>query len=529
MTPQERFEILKDKYYYDEDEANEKVNFIEEMCTHVKGRLAGSSLLLDPWQKDEIIRPIFGLKYKKGGRRVINKVYIEIPRKNAKTTLCASIELILLFTDGEPGAEIYNCAGDDEQANLLFRITKSMIANNDDLSGNSHSFQSSITYGDSFIKKITSKSDTKHGLNSHGVVYDEFHVAPNSELYDVLKTSTGARRNPLFIAITTAGDNMESVCFEQHDIAVKILDGVIEDDNYWVVVYAAASDADIYSEQTWRSANPLYDSSPELRDYLARSVKEIKYQPTFESTFRRLHLNQWVGARETWMPDDKWMACASKFEPEPGDESYWGLDLGLVQDVSALVGIFPKEWGVGVKCFFYIPEETAHERTRRENINYDLWIKDGYVKTTPGSATDYGFIEVDIMDNLMINYNIRAIGYDRKYSSELVLRLEKQIGEGIMSPFGQGYVSMNAPIKQLEKMILNKQLRHSGNPVLRWMCSNVDMKLDVHENASFQKRHKTNRIDGMVALAMAVGEWMTAKPIRRSRYEDNPEFDVIKL
>src|SRR5690606_3227732 len=175
MTVEERFEILKKKYRYDEKAAQEKIQYIEPHCRHVEGDLYGQPLILPDVYKEQILKPIFGLK-RPNGKRLNRKVYVQMPRKNAKTTMMAAVELALLFNDGEPSAQIYNCAGDDEQAGLLFAAAKKMVALDPVLRKASRSFQSSITYNGSFIKKITSKSDTKHGFNTHGYIYDELHV-----------------------------------------------------------------------------------------------------------------------------------------------------------------------------------------------------------------------------------------------------------------------------------------------------------------------------------------------------------------
>jgi phage terminase large subunit-like protein len=227
VTASERFEGLKKKYRYDAEAAEEKISFIEKHCRHVEGDLYGEPLILPDSFKDEIIRPIFGLK-RENGKRLIRKVYIQMPRKNAKTTMMAAVELVLLYTDGENSAQIYNCAGDDEQAGLLFAAAKKMVENDPTARGLSKVFQSSITYKDSFIKKITSKSETKHGFNTHAWIYDELHVAKNRDLYDTLNTSTGQRSNPLGIMITTPGTDKLSICYYHYEYTRKLLNGSIQ-------------------------------------------------------------------------------------------------------------------------------------------------------------------------------------------------------------------------------------------------------------------------------------------------------------
>ena len=274
---------------------------------------------------------------RKGGNRLIYSVYIEIPKKNAKTTICAAIELALLFNDGEKGAEIYNCAGDVEQASLLFNIAKMMIKNNPELSGISESFQTSITYKDSFIRKLTSAPETKHGFNASAVIYDELHVAKTRELYDSLYSAGAQRQNPLFIIITTAGNNKQSICYEQHQLTQKVLSGALEDDTHWGVIYSIDQKADIYSEETWRITNPLYDYSEPLRKFIKKMSIKVRNTPSFESTFRQLHLNQWVSAYGSWISDDVWMGCAGEEIDLSGRKCWGGLDLADGRDFNSLV------------------------------------------------------------------------------------------------------------------------------------------------------------------------------------------------
>ncbi len=529
MTVQERFEILKEKYHFDESAALEKREFIETKCRHIKGSLAGQLFKISDWQYEDIIKPIFGLKVKEGGRRLIRMVYIEVPRKNGKTTLMSGVELALLFNDGEPGAEVYNCAGDDAQAGLLFSITKKMIEKDDELSSASRSFQSSITYGDSFIKKITSKSDTKHGFHSHGIIYDELHVAPNRELYDTLFTSMGARRNPLFLSITTAGTDTESVCYKQHEKVMGLLNGSIELDYYWGVIYSAPRDADISSEEVWRDANPLYDESEELRIFLRGAYDTIKTEPSFESSFRRLCLNQWVGTIETWIADDVWMDNSG--DPICEGECYAGLDLATVSDVCAFVLIFPGD-KISIKPFFFVPADKVEERSRKDGVNYNVWVEQGLMIPTPGNIVDYSYVVAKIIE-CMNTYDIKEIGYDRKFIEQLANKFDQadvDISTWPIFPVGQGFFGISEPVKNIERNAISNKFLHGGNPVLRWMISNVVIDVDPAENYKLNRNKAKEKIDGVAALADALAAHSGADPEFRSRYEDEgAELDSINM
>lgn len=509
MTPKQRLKHLSKKYYFDKEAAQEKVDFIEQYCTHVKGALAGEPLILEDWIKDEIIYPVFGLMDRKGGNRLIYSVYIEIPKKNAKTTICAAIELALLFNDGEKGAEIYNCAGDVEQASLLFNIAKMMVKGNSELAGISERFQTSITYKDSFIKKLTSAPETKHGFNASAVIYDELHVAKTRELYDSLYSAGAQRQNPLFIIITTAGNNKQSICYEQHQLTQKVLAGALEDDSHWGVIYSVDQTADIYSEETWRIANPLYDYSEFLRKFIKKMSVKVKNTPSFESAFRQLHLNQWVSAYDSWISDDAWMKCAGAEVDLSGRKCWGGLDLAATMDFNSLVLYF--EDGE-VLPFFWIPADMVDKRVERYSNDFQIWVDKGFVRMTEGNVADYDVIKADIQD-LNLKYNIQSIGYDAKFSAPIVSTIDSVV----FNPFGQGIVTMSYPTKLLERLIMSEKINHFGNPVLRWMCSNVAVYIDANENIKVIKNKSIDKIDGIVALIMAIGE--SVDPEEESVYE----------
>lgn len=517
-------------YYYDKAAADKVVNWIEKYITHVKGELAGGPLILEKWQKEDILRPVFGIKRKSDGLRRFRTVYIEIPRKNAKSTLGAAIGLYLLLADGEPGCEVYGAAGDVFQAHIIFDIAKGMIHQNPDLSARCRAWQYSITpkrKENSFYKVISAEAKTKYGFNAHGIIVDEFFVQPNRELWDALTTSTGSRRQPLTIAITTSGFDKETICYEIHEYAVKVKNGIIKDDSFLPVLYSAEMEDDIYSIKVWKKANPGFGSIVK-EEYIREQVNKIKNQPSFESTFRRLHLNQWVGTAETWIPDDIWMSCSGK--PEFKGPCYGGVDLSTVGDISAYVLFWPET--NSIKCYLFVPEESVHDRSRREGINYDTWTKQGHLIATPGNVIDYDYILKAMIESREM-YDVRGIGFDRYLIQDLANKFSQadvNLETWPLVPVGQGYVSMSEPTKSIERMAHGGEMRHGGNPVLRWMCSNVQIESDAAGNIKMSKKRSREKIDGMVALAMAISSWGGQEPEFRSRYEDpDAELESINL
>lgn len=513
MTVSERFEGLKKKYHYDAKAAEEKIAFIEKHCRHVEGSLYGKPLILPDKFKDEILRPVFGLK-KPNGKRVIQKVYIQMPRKNAKTTMMAAVELVMLFNDGEPSAQIYNCAGDDDQAGLLFTAAKKMVDLDPVLRKASKVFQSSITYKHSFIKKITSKSDTKHGFNTHGWIYDEIHVAKNSDLYDTLDTSTGQRDNPIGWMITTPGTDKLSICYRQYTYTNNLLNGIIEDDSYWGVVYESDSTADIFSPETWAICNPLYDLSENLRDDIAKKANQAKNDPQYENSFRRLNLGQWTQSETRWIPLENWTALTGKVTREEyqGEIAWLGLDLSSTSDLTSLCTLFDDGDCIVPFWDLWIPEKAAEYYEKQFNIPYSIWAKQGFINISPGNTINFADVEHKILE-INDRYSIRSVGYDEWNSRDLAARLQENHGiEVMINP--QGYRLSNA-IKKIKERIMQAGIIHTGNPVVNWTFDNILVKENEEGNIKIVKpmsqgasERREKKIDPWISYAMAVNEWM---------------------
>ena len=262
-------------YYFDEEAADKAVLFIEKFCSHVKGELAGKPFILEQWQKDDIVRPLFGWKDEETGLRRYRFCYVEIPRKNGKSNLAAALILLLLFADDEPGAELISAAGDRGQANIVFSIAQEMIKNNKHLRSRCKVLRNTIEYKSSWYKSISAEAYTKHGLNCHGIIFDELHTQPNRDLFDVLTTSVGSRRQPVIIALTTAGHDRASICYEMHEYSEAVLSGTIEDDTFLPVLYRADPEDDWTKEETWKKANPGYGTICN-KAYFTDAVKSKK-------------------------------------------------------------------------------------------------------------------------------------------------------------------------------------------------------------------------------------------------------------
>lgn len=508
----------------DNNKAQVRIKFIERVCTHVKGDLAGKPFILEDWQK-EFITTLYGT-LNDDGTRQYRTAYVQIPRKNGKSNLSAALALAELFVGGEKGAEIYCCASSRDQAKIVFDVCKQMIKNSSVLTRSCQVYQNSIVLKDSnsFLKAVAAEAGTLHGANASMVVYDELHTAKNREMWDVMATSMGARKQPLMMTITTAGMfDPNSICYELYSYGKKIRDNVIEDDTFLPLIYEAEPDDDIQDEETWRKANPNYEISI-TKQYFEKMAKEAKLLPSSEIAFRQLHLNQWVSSLSGWMTDDEWMKSSGEVDIEQlrGRVCYAGLDLAQVEDVCAFVLVFPFDDGVlKVLPFFFVSESAVERRRNQTGGSYDNFVSRGELIVTDGNSTDYEVIKNKIFECAEV-FDLKSIAYDRWNSNALINQLSDQ---GIETdPFGQGFISMTAPIKNAEVMIKKKKLHHGGNAMLRWMVSNVVAKRDDAENIKFSKSKAGDKIDGVVALIMAIGEKMSVEKSDQSGvsvYEDN--------
>jgi phage terminase large subunit-like protein len=477
------------------------VRFFEENLTHSKGELGGKAFVLEQWQKDYVGK-LFGTM--NGDVRQYRTSLLAIPRKNGKSTLCAGIALKLMF-DGEPGAEIYSCAADRDQARLVFEMAKVCVENSPKLRSRLRVFRNSIVREDTHTtyKALSAEAFTKHGLNAHGIIFDELHAQPDRELWDVMTTSTGARRQPLCVAITTAGFDRKSICWELWRYALAVRDGAIKDPTFLPAIYAADAADDWTAEDTWRKANPNLGVSVKLDDLRVR-CKRAQDMPTEENTFKRLHLNMWTEQDTRFLQMSHW---AQGDKPCPvmldGREAFGGLDLATTYDTTCFCLLFPLDDGTfWAEPHFWIPEENMRDRVKRDRVPYDVWAKAGKLHLTPGNVTDFDQVRADIVA-LSKKYNIRQVAIDRWNAHQITTQLQ---GEGLnVLGFGQGYGSMSSPTAALEAAVVGGKLLHGGHPVLSWQASNVAVQSDHQGNKKPSKAKSTERIDGIVALIMALG------------------------
>ena len=482
--------------------------FFEEFLTLTKGRWYGQPFELLDFQR-EIIRNIFGT-LNDDGTRQYRTVYIEMPKKNGKSPIAAGIALYLLVADGELGAEIALAAADKEQAGIVFTYAMDMANNSPELAEIVKPIASRkrlVVHGTgSYLAALSADVETKHGPSWSGIIVDELHAQPNRQLWDVLTMGTAARDQPLVVAITTAGYDRKSICWEQHEYALRCIRDPEYDPTFYGVIFAAEPDDDWTDESVWYKANPALGIFRSLEQMRAE-CRKAQRMPASQNTFRRLYLNQWTTQRTRWMSLDVWDKTAGDVVEADFREciAYGGLDLANVTDLASLALVFPDEDNeyVDVIWRYWCPEDSIIERSESAGVPYDRWAQEGWIKATPGNVIDHRVI-IDDIAALRAEFElyIAEIAYDRWGASMVVNELQERAFTVI--PFGQGFASMSGPTKTLQELTLRRRIRHGGNPVSRWCMDNVVSKEDAAGNIKLDRGASTEKIDGIIALVMGL-------------------------
>jgi phage terminase large subunit-like protein len=531
---------VDDLYYFDEEAADRVCEFFPRFLVHTKGQWSGNRFELAPWER-YILRETFGWKRRADGLRRYRIVYIEIPRKNGKSEFVAGIGLYLLFCDNEPGADVYSAAHDRSQAGLVFGVAKEMVLASVRLRPRCEPMAREIWIPSTRSKYQVLSADvpSKHGLNPHGILFDELHVQDDRDLWDTLRTGRGARRQPLIVAMTTAGYDRKSLCYEMHRKALAVRNGLVRDDEFLPVVYGIQEGDDWEKREVWKRCNPSLGVTISM-EYLDAEYREAKQSPAYQNTFRRLHLNEWVQQAFRWIDQKKWRACTGSLpwhelaEKLRGRACYAALDLSTVTDLCALELVFdsslrtgdpdyPSEedidavgvakipgWEYGdplpaydVLSWFWCPEEGIRIRSKRDKVSYDAWRDEGALIATDGDAVDHGAIRKKLQD-LGQEYLIQELAVDAWNAHKLITELEQEDGFEVVR-VSQGFGSMTAPTKELDALYRRGQIRHGGHPVLAWCADNVSLDKDAYDNWKPSKKKSPERIDGIVALVMALG------------------------
>lgn len=508
---------------FDREAGSHAIEFFS-FLTHSKGEWAGRPISLELWEQ-AILWILFGWLQRKTMTRRFRQAYIEIARKNGKSLLASGIALYMLIGDGEPGAEVYSAATKRDQAKIVWDEAARMVRKSPQLREfvTVHKDRMFLPFDTaSKYEPVGRDADTMDGLNVHCAIADEVHAHRTSEVWDVLETGMGARRQPLLLGITTAGFNQSSFCFSMRKYATAVLDQVIQNDAFFTMIFTLDEGDDPWDERNWIKANPNLGVSvyvPELRD-LAAKAREL---PTALNSFLVKRLNIWTTSAEHWIHPDKWRACNGEIDEAAlvGRPCFGGMDLSSTQDLTALVWVFPPTDDdplYRVACRYWCPESAVLERSRSQRVPYDVWMRQGLITAIPGDVIDYAYI-YDQIERDVSRFDVQEIAYDRFQAAEIYVRMANA---GLtMVQVAQTTGGMNGGMKALERLITGKLLAHGDHAVLTWNIHNVVTYQDTNGNTKPDRRKSTEKIDGAVALVMAIGRANVADPqAKRSIYED---------
>jgi len=495
---------------YDEAKALRVKSFIENL-TFSKGIWAGQPFRLLPWQWEEVISPLFGTVTKKGLRQY-RTAYLEIPKKQGKSELGAALALYMLCADGEGSPEIYGCAADREQASLIYHAAAVMVRNSPILSKALKVLDSRkrIIYqkNNGFYQVLSAESYTKHGISPHAIIFDEIHAQPNGELWETLTSGTDyARSQQLVFAMTTAGIyDKNSLWWRLRTKAIQVRDGIIKDPRWLSVLYLADPEKDRDDdEDLWKRVNPSLGQIFTL-DKIRQDYEEAKQNPIDLQNFRRFRLNIPIRQISKWMPMDAWDRCAGQVDLESlkGKKCYGGLDMSTKIDLTAFVLVFPPQDDLDryvILPRFYCPEDTIMQRSKQDNVHYEIWSQEEFLTATPGNVVDEEFIEKDVVEASKL-YALQEVGFDPWGATAIANKLFNTHGIKMVE-VRQGAKSMSEPAKDILVKIMEGNVAHGGHPVLRWCADNLVMVMDANENVRPDKEKATERIDGMVATINA--------------------------
>lgn len=502
-------------YVFDADEAERYISFFAEFLTHVEGAVAGQPFLLSPWE-ESVVANLFGWKDEDTGYRRYNECLVMVARKNNKSTMAGGLGAAIFALDDEPGMQVYSAAAEAEQAKLTWGIGRQMMLNNPDLADMIDSYQRVLIRKDDPMarwKYLTADASSKHGFNVHAAIVDELHVC-DGELIDVIKTATGARRQPLIIYLTTSDYERPSVCNRLHKYACDVRDGVIKNPRFLPVIYEASLEDDWKSEKVWRKANPNLGISKSL-DYMKSECQRAQDEPAYENTFKRLHLNIKTNSESRAIQLDQWDKCGPGATPAQliGRQCWGGLDLGAVSDLTALRLRFPNEDGSFDGCgWFWCPKERAIEREKKDRIPYMLWASQGFITLTDGDETDYSTVREHIIA-ISKQYKILQIAVDRKFQGAETAQWLGQSGLNLID-FPQTFYAFTSPTAEYLRLINTGQLKHGDNPVMKWNAGNLMLKTQGEGEMKPSKDKSGNKIDGVVADIMALAISLQRKMVK---------------
>lgn len=500
----QRYLSFFDKYYFDTDAVDRVVNF----CSHLKhftGKSNGKPFVLSDFQF-WIVCCIYGFK-DKDGLRVCKNVYIELARKNGKSFFAAALALYGLIADKENGAEVELVANSAKQAGILFKMCSTLCEGIDRKKKFFKRYRDQIKFDKtkSFLQVLSTDLNNNDGWNSSVFVVDEYHSAPNSGMYDVLKSSQGMREQPLAIVITTAGFNLFGVCYQMRKTYTEILAGLKEDDTVFAAIYTLDEDDD------WKDPKNFIKSNPNLNvtvkeQYLLEQINQAKNQQSMEVAIRTKNFNQWITSSDVWISNQQILNHTQTINLNDFKDCqcYMGVDLAAVSDLTALSLMIPYDGKFYFKNWFFAPESVMYNNINAEQ--YKKWKRTGDLIVTEGNVTDYDYI-LNVILNLDGIY-INKIGYDSWNATQWAINAT---AKGLpLEPYSQALWNFNKPTKEFERLIKSDKIVIDNNEITRWCFSNVAIKTDHNDNSKPVKGGgKEGKIDGVIAMIEALGMYLS--------------------
>lgn len=530
LTNVSKFDLSK--YYFDEKAATSAVRYIEQNIKHVKGELAGEPLILEEWQKKQIIEPIFGWKHKATGLRKHTSAYIEIPKKSGKSFLAAAMAAIFLDIEPEGGSEIVGVAWGRKQAGLVFEATKEVIKKSPRLNQKCTIYRNSITAPDHLggtktYQILSKEAGGEDGINPQLAIIDELHVHKNNEVLEMVEKSQGARRQPLSFVITTAGSDLYGIGYQRHEYAKDVVNGILQDETLLVCIHGADVDDDPFDEATWIKANPNYNISIGQRAY-EKEASKARANAMSLNSFKRYYLNIWTSSLEGWIDEAKWKSSCWDIDEKIllNAECYGAIDLASRSDITAFTLIFYVEGAYISKNWFFLPKQKSLNSADKNNIRYQDWVKQGYIIETDGDLTDYKVVR-SIINDCGKKYKVLEIAYDDWNAHHLVPDL---VTDGFnLIEFRQGFKSMSGPTKDLHAYATSSDrlFNHLGNPVLSWMAGNAEVRVDDADNWKVikPKLNPEKKVDGIITNIMALALWL--REDKKVSYLYNEDLFII--
>ncbi|ROO26687.1 terminase large subunit [Salinisphaera orenii] len=508
------------------DRAEAVIRFVEQLPI-TAGVLAGERMRLRDWQR-EIVRSIYATD--DDNRRIKRSALITLPRKNGKTQVCAALALAhLCGPEAESRGQIISAAADREQAAIIFEEMRAMIERHPELTDrcNIRSFNKLIEddVSGSTYRALSADARTKHGLNASFVIYDELAQAPNRNLYDVLATSTAARAEPLFVTISTQSPDPNHVLSELVAYGRKVLDGSVDDPTFHATIYAAPDDADWLDENVWHACNPALGDFRSLEE-MRVAARQAQHIPARESSFRALYLNQPVEADHRFIAAADWDGCRDEIVVEAlkGRQCVAGLDLSATRDLTALVLYFPDSGAV--VPYFWAPGERMDVREETDRVPYRTWQRQGLIEAAGERAIDKRAVALRI-GQIAQDFDLTGLAFDRWGFDELNRILDEEGIDGLpLVEFGQGFKDMSPAVSALERAVLQRTLIHDGNPCLAWNMSNIAIDEDPSGNRKITKSKSRDKVDGAVALAMAVGLAAKMQPAQEYDFDRDLVLEI---